>query len=97
MTRKELILRLCTESDELTIKLLHDFPTLVRDLRAIEDYEEAYRQYQHKKIHAKRQWSRGLILDRYGIGVNTFYEIRKRVEWVLNIVDKALSARNLNF
>ena len=93
MTRKELIFQLCNESDELTIKLLHDFPTLVRDLRAIEDYEEAYRNYQHKKIRAKRQRSRDFVLDRYGIGVNTFYEIRTRVEWVLIYVDKTLSAR----
>ena len=93
MTRKELIFRLCNESDEQTIKLLHDFPTLVRDLRAIEDYEEVYRCYRHKKIRAKRQRSRDFVLERYGIGVNTFYEIRSRVEWVLINADKALSAR----
>ena len=95
MTRKELILRLCAESDEQTIKLLRDFPTIVRDLRVIDDYEEAYRRYQHKKIRAIRQRSRDFVLERYGIGVNTFYDIRKRVEWVLTNIDKALSARNL--
>ena len=88
MTCKELIFRLCTESDEQTIKLLRDFPTLVRDLRVIEDYEEALRRYKHKKIRAIRQRSRDFVLERYGIGVNTFYEIRTRVEWVLTTQKK---------
>ena len=94
MTRKELIYRLCNEHNEQTIKLLHDFPTLLRDLWIMEDYEETLRLYQQKKIHAKKQWTRDLVVERYGIGVNTFYDIRKRVEWVLTNLDKALSARN---
>ena len=83
MTKRELILSLATEHNEQTIKLLRNFPTLTRDLHAMEDYEEAYRQYNAENRRAAKQWSRDQVLERYRIGKNTFYDIRKRVEWIL--------------
>ena len=83
MTKRELILLLATEHNEQTIKLLCDFPTLTRDLYVMEDYDEVYRLYSAEKRRAAKQWSRDQVLERYGIGKNTFYDIRKRVEWLL--------------
>lgn len=83
MTKKEIILLLANEHNEQTIKLLRDYPTLTRDLYVMEDYDEVYRLYSAEKRRAAKQWSRDQVLERYGVGKNTFYEIRKRVEWIL--------------
>ena len=83
MTKKELIYLLCNEHNEQTIKLLRDFPTILRDLRAMEDYDEALLRYDDKRISAKKQWSRDFVVEQYNMGINTFYKIRKRVEWIL--------------
>ena len=83
MTRKELIRQLAENHNEQTVKLLRNFPTILRDLYVMEDYEEAYRLYQGQGRKACLQWSRDVVLERYRIGKNTFYEIRKRVEWLL--------------
>lgn len=84
MTRKELILLLQDRSNERTIKLLRSFPTLLRDLYVLEDYEETMCLYRAQHVQAYKQWSRDFVLERYGIGVNHFYEMRKRVEWILS-------------
>ena len=86
MSRKELILMLANEHNKLIVKLLHDFPTILRDLWMMEDYEEATLQYGKQKIRARKQRARELVQERYGIGINTFYEVQKRVEWVLERV-----------
>lgn len=83
MTKNELICRLADHSNEQNIKLLRNFPTLLRDLYAMVDYEEIYAIYKRKQMHALKERSRDFVLDRYGIGINQFYEIRKRVEWLL--------------
>lgn len=83
MTKKELLCMLAENHNEQTVRLLRNFPTLWRDLHAIEDYEAVYAVYKHKGIHALKERSRDFILDRYGIGINQFYAIRKRVEWIL--------------
>ena len=83
MTRKALIHLLANEHNEQAIKLLRDFPTLTRDLWMVEDYDEAYRHYKAEKRRAIRQWSRDFVMERYKIGINTFYTIRKRVNWIL--------------
>ena len=49
----------------------------------MEDYDEIYEEYKRKGIHALKESSRDFILDRYGIGINQFYALRKRVEWIL--------------
>lgn len=84
MTRKELILLLQDRSNKQTSKLLCSFPTLLRDLYVLEDYEEAMQHYRAQHVQAYKQWSRDFVLERYGIGVNHFYEIRKRVAWILS-------------
>ena len=84
MTRKELVLLLHDRSNEQTIKLLRSFPTLLRDLYVLEDYEEIMLRYRAQHVRAYKQWSRDFVLERYGIGVNHFYEIRARVEWLLS-------------
>lgn len=83
MTEKELISMLANEHNEQKTKLLRDFPTLFRDLCAMVDYEEKLRLYSAQKVRAKKQWAREWVLEHYGIGINTFYEIQKRVELVL--------------
>ena len=83
MTRKELIYLLATEHNEQTIKLLCDFPTLTRDLWMIEDYEEAYCRFKSEKRRAIKQWSRDYVMESYGIGINNFYALQKRVTWIL--------------
>lgn len=83
MTRKELICQLAENHSEQNIKLLRNFPTLLRDLYMMEDYDEIYAVYKRKGIHALKESSRDFILDRYGIGINQFYALRKRVEWIL--------------
>ena len=83
ITRKELICRLVENRNEQNIKLLRNFPTLLRDLYMMEDYDEIYIVYKRKGIHALKESSREFVLSRYGIGINQFYEIRKRVEWLL--------------
>ena len=84
MTRKELIIQLADFYNEQNIKLLCNFPTLLRDLYMMEDYDEIYSVYKRKGIHALKESSRDFILDRYRIGINQFYAIRKRVSWILN-------------
>ena len=84
MTKEELIHLLAEEHNEQTIKLLRDFPTLVRDLYVMIDYEAFYRHYTVENRRTARQWSRDQVLERYRMGKNTFYEIRKRVEWILD-------------
>ena len=83
MQRKELILMLLDEHNEKTIKLLRDFPYLLRDLYVLNAYDEAYRINKAKKIRACKQRSRDEVIERFGIGVNHFYEIKKRVDWLL--------------
>ena len=74
---------LANEHKEQTTKLLCDFPTLLRDLWAMEDYEEMLLRYGAQGVRARKQWARDWVQEHYGIGINTFYEIQKRVEWVL--------------
>ena len=83
MTRKELISQLAENHNEQNIKLLRKFPTLLRDLYMMEDYDDIYAVYKRKGIHALKESSRDFILDRYGIGINQFYAIRQRVTWIL--------------
>lgn len=83
MTRKELIYLLMDERNEKTIKLLHDFPSLLRDLYVMEWYDDFCRQNKAKKIRAYKQRSRDSVLELFGIGVNHFYEIHKKVDWIL--------------
>ena len=87
MTRKELITQLADNHNEQNIKLLCNFPTLLRDLYMMEDYEEIYNMFKRKGIHALKESSRDFILDRYRIGINQFYEIRKRVDWILSLLE----------
>ena len=86
MTRKELICRLADNHNEQNIKLLRNFPTLLRDLYMMEDYDEIYAVYKRKGIHALKESSRDFILDRYGIGINLFYALRQRVSWLLKTI-----------
>lgn len=83
MNRKELIRQLTDNYNEQNVKLLRNFPTLLRDLYAMVDYEEIYVIYQRKQMHALKERSRDFVLDRYGIGINQFYAIRQRVDWIL--------------
>ena len=92
MTRKELISLLVENHNEQTIKLLRNFPTLLRDLYIMEDYEEIYAVYKRKGIHALKESSRDFVLDRYRIGINQFYEIRQRVKWILEDINQKSSA-----
>ena len=78
--------------NEQTIKLLRNFPTLLRDLYIMEDYEEIYAVYKRKGIHALKESSRDFVLDRYRIGINQFYEIRQRVKWILEDINQKSSA-----
>lgn len=84
MTRKDLINQLANNHNEQNIKLLRNFPTILRDLYMMEDYDEIYSVYKRKGIHALKESSREFVLDRYRIGINQFYAIRKRVSWILN-------------
>ena len=86
MTRKELISQLADNHNEQNIKLLRNFPTLLRDLYIMEDYDDIYGVYKQKGIHALKESSRDFILDRYGIGINQFYAIRQRVSWLLKML-----------
>lgn len=83
MTRKALIHQLTENHNEQNVKLLRNFPTLLRDLYMMEDYDEIYEVYKRKGIHALKESSRDFILDRYRIGINQFYAIRQRVSWLL--------------
>jgi len=83
MTKEELIHLLAEEHNEQTIKLLRDFPTLTRDLYVMIDYEASYRHYTGENRRTAKQWSRDHVLERYNMGKNTFYKVRKRVEWIL--------------
>ena len=83
MTRKELIRQLAENHNEQTVKLLRNFPTILRDLYVMEDYDAIYAIYKRKGIHALKERSRDFVLDCYGIGINHFYEIRKRINWIL--------------
>ena len=83
MTRKELIIQLADNHNEQNIKLLCNFPTLLRDLYMMEDYDEIYSVYKRKGIHTLKESSRDFVLDRYRIGINQFYAIRQRVTWLL--------------
>ena len=84
MTRKDLINQLANNHNEQNIKLSRNFPTILRDLYMMEDYDEIYSVYKRKGIHALKESSREFVLDRYRIGINQFYAIRKRVSWILN-------------
>ena len=83
MTRKDLINQLANNHNEQNIKLLRNFPTILRDLYMMEDYDEIYSVYKRKGIHALKESSRDFILGRYRIGINQFYAIRQRVTWLL--------------
>ena len=83
MTRKELIYVLFDEHNDKRIKLLRDCPTLLRDLYAVEEYEQLCHQNKSLRIHAYKQRSRDAILERYCIGVNHFYAIRIYIRWLL--------------
>ena len=92
MTRKELINQLASNQSEQNIKLLSNFPTILRDLYMMEDYEKIYAIYKRKGIHALKESSRDFVLDRYRIGINQFYEIRERVKWILEDINQKFSA-----
>ena len=83
MTKKELILLLFDEHNEKTIKLLSDFPTLLHDLYTLNVYDEACRLNIARGIRTYKQRSRDTAIKRYKMGVNQFYEMKKRVEWIL--------------
>ena len=83
MTRKELINLLFDERNEKTIKLLRDFPCLLRDVYVLNEYDENCKQNKTLGIHANKQRSRDAVLAHFKIGVNHFYKIQKKVKWIL--------------
>ena len=91
MTRKELICQLIENHNEQNIKLLSNFPTLLRDLYIMEDYEEAYALNKKNGKRALKESSRDFVLNRYRIGINQFYVIRDRVNWLLSDLTQAIS------
>ena len=84
MTKKELILLLVEEHNEKKTELLCNFPTVLRDLNVVMDYEEACLRNQAKGIRAYKQRSRETVMAQYKIGYNHFYAICDLVEWLLS-------------